>query len=364
MKRDLSVMIKPSSGSCNMRCKYCFYHSVASNRETYAYGLMSAETAEKIIAETLEFSEGGSVYFSFQGGEPLIVGLDYYKGFVAAVARLNTLGSKIYYNIQTNGTLVTQEWTDFFRENEFLVGLSLDGDRAANDNRIFADGSETFERVLDTADNFLNYGVEFNVLTVATAYTARHAEDIYCFLRDRGYKYQQYIPVLRPFGEEHKTGGYYLDNETMFLLLDRLFRLYVADFLKGNYVSIRLFDNWVRMFLGERGEQCGTGGFCTRQLVFEADGSAYPCDFYCLDDYRLGNIKDKSLRELFETPAAIDFLKAGLVKKPACSACRYFSLCRGGGCKRSKAEFDYCKAYKAFFAKNMPLFTLFQRVKK
>lgn len=352
-------MLKPASSACNMRCKYCFYHSLAEQRESYGYGMMSKETAERIIIKTLSFANGDSIYYSFQGGEPLLAGMDFFKFFVETVKKYNKKNSRIFYNIQTNGTLVNSEWNRFFRENEILIGLSLDGDRLANENRLNADFRETFNQVIDTADNFLNDGVEFNILIVATPKTTERAEDIYCFLRDRGYKFQQYIPVLRPLDEGGKIDEKYLNNESMFLLLDRLFNLYVKDFIRGNYVSIRLFDNWVRLYRRERSEQCGTGGHCTFQLVFEGDGSAFPCDFYCLDEYRLGNISDKTVSELFKSELAENFIKESLPVREKCKQCDYFRICRGGGCKRSKADFDYCEAYKKFFKKNIGAFNLF-----
>lgn len=357
----LSVMLKPASSACNMRCKYCFYHSLAESRESYGYGKMTENTAEEIIKKTLSFANGDSVYYSFQGGEPLLAGREFFDFFIKTVKRYNVKNSRIFYNIQTNGTLVDRTWNEFFRNNEILIGLSLDGDRPANANRLNAEFGETFERVLDTADWFLNDGVEFNILIVATPETARRAEDIYCFLRDRGYKYHQYIPVLRPTGSEGIIDKNYLDNESMFLLLDRLFNLYVRDYVRGNYVSIRLFDNWVRLYRREKNEQCGTAGYCTHQLVFEGDGSAYPCDFYCLDEYRLGYIADSTVEELLKKNRAESFIKESLPVLDRCKKCAYFRVCRGGGCKRSRADFDYCEAYRKFFEKNIGAFRVFLR---
>lgn len=356
----LSVMLKPASSACNMRCRYCFYHSLAKSREAYGYGIMGKETAEEIIKKTLDFADGDSVYYSFQGGEPLLAGLEFYEFFTATVKKHNKKQAKIFYNIQTNGTLVNKDWNELFLRHEFLVGLSLDGERAANVNRLDSNGGETFERVLETADNFLNYGVEFNILTVATAFTAKNAENIYCFLRDRGYKYLQFIPVLRPINGDY--GDFYLDCDSMFLLLDTLFKLYVKDYLRGNYVSVRLFDNWVRLFRGERSEQCGVAGHCARQLVFEGDGSAYPCDFYCLDEYRLGNIRFNTVEELFNSTVGFKFLKDSLKLPLNCRKCRFVGLCRGGGCKRSRNDYDYCLAYKKFFENNLSLFGIFRKL--
>ena len=124
----LSIMIKPASSLCNMRCRYCFYHDVAGQRDIQFFGVMNEETAENLITKALQFANGESVAFAFQGGEPLIAGLDYFRNFVSLVKKHNHLSSQIYFSLQTNGTLVTAEWAEFFKENGFLIGLSLDGD--------------------------------------------------------------------------------------------------------------------------------------------------------------------------------------------------------------------------------------------
>ena len=129
-------MIKPASALCNMRCKYCFYHDVTDHRDVKSFGLMSEETAENLIKKALEFADGESIAFAFQGGEPTIRGLDFFRFFVKKVAELNTKKSTIYYGLQTNGTLIDSNWANFFNRHNFLIGLSLDGDFNNNSFRI------------------------------------------------------------------------------------------------------------------------------------------------------------------------------------------------------------------------------------
>ena len=167
--------------------------------------------------------------------------------------------------------------------------------------------------------------------------------------KECGFKYLQFIPCLRPLGSKEE-GELYMTNEQYAHFLTALFRLYVHDMERGDYVSIRRFDNWVRMLRGEQFEECGVGGFCTRQFVVEANGNVYPCDFYCLDKWLLGNINTRSFEQMARSPLAQNFIASSFIMPSRCANCEYFDLCRGGGCKRAHTSYDYCSAYKEFFA--------------
>ncbi|MDE7328282.1 MAG: SPASM domain-containing protein [Clostridia bacterium] len=341
-----------------MRCKYCFYHSVAQSREASSYGIMTLSTAENLIRKALEFCDGGSIYFAFQGGEPLFAGKDFFRDFVALVKKHNSRGCKIYYALQTNGTLIDTEWADFFAENKFLLGLSLDGDQNANRFRLDADLNYTFPKVKSAMDLLKERGVDFNVLIVATGYTADHIEAVYKYFKSQEIKFLQFIPCLRPFGDKSES-ELYMTVEQYASFLIRLFNLYVKDYVKGEYVSIRQFDNYVRLFLGENAEQCGMNGYCSRQFVVEGNGNVYPCDFYCLDEWLLGNVNTDDFIQLASKPKADEFTRGSFSIPAQCRACPYVRVCRGGGCKRSKEDRDYCQAYKQFFSACLPLFRVF-----
>lgn len=359
----LSIMIKPSSSLCNLRCKYCFYCDVAAQREDFSFGIMKKETAENLIKSALSFANGESVAFAFQGGEPLMAGVEYFENFVDTVKKYNTKKSRIFYSIQTNGTFVDDRWAAFFRKNEFLVGLSLDGDYERNKFRVDANGQNAYYKIIKAADKFKKHGVEFNILTVLTGFCAQNSEKIYKFFRDNGYKYLQFIPCLRPFGDKSESELYMTDEEYADFLI-RIFNLYVKDFLRGNYVSIRQFDNYVRLFLGDRAEQCGMCGHCTHQFVAEGNGNIYPCDFYCTDEWLLGNINETDLCSMANSQKARDFIMESLKVPEECKKCRYYPLCRAGGCKRQRSDIDYCKAYKKFFSSCLPLFRMFTKNQK
>ncbi len=356
----LSVMIKPSSSLCNMRCRYCFYADVSAQREFENFGLMTKETAENLIKSALEFADGESVAFAFQGGEPLISGMEYFRNFVDCVNRTNVKKSEIFYSLQTNGTLITDEWAEFFVRNKFLIGLSLDGDYNCNKFRLDSEGKNTYYTIYESAEILKKHKVEFNILTVLTGFAAENGAKIYKHFRNNGFKYIQFIPCLRPFGDKSESELYMTEEQFADFLIE-VFNLYVKDFYRGNYVSVRYFDNLVRLYLGDRPEQCGLCGHCTYQFVAEGNGNIYPCDFYCTDEWLLGNINEKKLKAMAESDKAKKFIMESLAVDEKCRNCKFYPLCRGGGCKRQRNDRDYCEAYKKFFSSCLPLFRVFAK---
>lgn len=356
----LSIMIKPSSSLCNLRCKYCFYCDVAAQREEVSFGIMHNDTADNLIRSALHFAAGESISFAFQGGEPLLAGKEYFRHFVQTVNSLNTANSKIYYSLQTNGTLIDDEWASFFKDNEFLIGLSLDGDYDGNKFRVDSNGQNSFYKIIKGANKLKKHNVEFNILIVLTGYCADNCERIYKYFRDNGFRFLQFIPCLRPFGDNSEN-ELYMTNEQYASYLIRIFNLYVKDFVRNNYVSIRQFDNLVRMYLGQRPEQCGLCGFCTHQFVAEGNGNIYPCDFYCTDEWLLGNINEKELAEMANGKKAEMFIRESLTVDEKCKKCQFYPMCRAGGCKRQREDRDYCQAYKKFYSSCLPLFRMFSK---
>lgn len=361
----LSIMIKPASSLCNMRCEYCFYHDVADHRDVKSFGLMTEETAENLIKKALDFADGESIAFAFQGGEPTIRGLDFFRFFVKRVAELNIRGSKIYYGLQTNGTLIDDQWAKFFKRYNFLIGLSLDGDFANNSFRIDEKGNNAYYKIIKAADILTKHQVDFNILTVLTGRCADNIDDILKFFKKKGFRYLQFIPCLRPFGDTTESELYMtVEQYTHFLIHG--FNAYVKDYVRDQYTSIRYFDNIVHLYLGNHAEQCGICGHCTHQFVAEGNGNIYPCDFYCTDEWLLGNINNdtENFYTLAHCEKAIKFLKESLNHSDECKKCKYYPICRAGGCKRSKEDRNYCESYKAFFDACLPLFRVFIAEKK
>ncbi len=355
---SISVMLKPASGRCNLQCKYCFYHSLTQARGIDDYGIMDISTAKRVIDASLNYAGSESVYFTFQGGEPLIAGKEFFRQFVDYVDKANKAGAKVFYALQTNSTLIDSEWIELFKRNGFLIGLSLDGDEVGNKFRVDVNGNSVFDKIIQSARALQKAGVDFNIVSVVTAHSAEHIERIYGYFKSQGFRYLQFIPCLRPFGEDAPS-ELYMDSKQYAEYFAKLFELYLQDYKSGNYVSVRHLDNMVSLYLGGGAEQCGMIGHCARQFVVEANGNVYPCDFYCLDEWLLGNINDSDFVALSRLPKAIDFLRNSLEIPQRCKSCKYYPLCRGGGCKRNRDSVDYCEAYKIFFEKYIKDFAVF-----
>lgn len=341
----MHLLIKPASGACNMRCRYCFYADEMACRAVASYGMMSLDTLEEAVRRAIAYSaRDGWVGFMFQGGEPTLVGLDFYRALVGFIAKYNTAGLRVQLGIQTNGMLIDDEWARFFAAHHFLVGLSLDGPKELhNANRVDAAGEGTHSRVMRAAACLGRAGCDFNLLTVVTDRTARSVTAMYNFFAKNGFTWQQYIACLPPFDDAHApltAAGY---GE----FLCRLFDLWYADFAAGKYVYNRTFENYVGILAGRGAESCDMCGQCSVQFVLEADGSVYPCDFYVLDAWRLGNFVADSLEDILARERELRFVEGSREKSDECRACRWFALCRGG-CRRQGGMF--CASYKQFFA--------------
>lgn len=356
----ISVMIKPASGLCNMQCRYCFYHSVATARESYSFGMMEEDLLKEIIGKAFAFTKGQTVNLSFQGGEPLLRGKEFFKKLPRYIQEQNTFGSDVHVAIQTNGTLLDDEWCELFHRHHYLVGLSLDGDRCTNAYRVFKDGSEAFDTVSKKISLLQQHKVDFNILAVLTDKVANRIEEIYRFYTSQNIKHLQFIPCLKPLNET-SDDPMYLNGIQYGAFLIKLFKLYYRDFLKGDYVSIRLFDNMVRLAAGKEPEQCGMNGHCSYQFILEANGNVYPCDYFCLDEYLLGNIQEKDFSALSQSEPARQFIKESFSIDPKCKKCNYYQLCRGG-CKRERHDIEFCEAYQLFYKECLPYIVRMKKV--
>lgn len=351
--KSINFLIKPSSSKCNMACKYCFYYDIADNRDIKDYGWMSEETAEAIIKKGLNYVENGQITFAFQGGEPTLIGLEFYKYFTCKVKELNTRNAKVQYAIQTNGFTINDDWAEFFVNNNFLVGLSLDGPKVIHDlNRLDKGHNGTYKKIINAANIFKKHNVQFNILVVVSKIVSRKIEQIYKFFKKEGFTYLQFIPCLDELDTEQGKSNYSISSQDYAKFLKRLFDLWYQDYKNGYIVSIRYFDNILSMYLGMEPESCDMRGMCSIQNVVEADGSVYPCDFYVLDKYKMGNINETSIEELFKQIITKLFIEESLPINEKCKTCKWVNLCRGG-CKRHQIGEDnlnrFCEAYQEFF---------------
>ncbi|MHC1695027.1 MAG: anaerobic sulfatase maturase [Eubacteriales bacterium] len=345
------MLIKPVSGGCNMNCDYCFYRDVSRNRETFSYGAMSEDTLETLVQKVFE-AKPDNVSLAFQGGEPTLRGLGFYERLAELVSLYNSHGAAVAYSIQTNGYCIDEGWAKLLARDKYLVGISLDGTKDIhNHHRTDRSGEGTHSRVLRSIGLLKKYGVDYNILTVVTSDVVKHIDGIYSFYKKNGFKYLQFIPCIEDFGSD---GGHTLSSELYGTFLKRLFDYWYRDIENGDYTFIRFFDSLMFSVVGRPSPDCGMNGRCRNQMVVEADGSVYPCDFYVLDKYRIGNILTDSLDTLMSYEEYGQFIREGQEVNPACEGCEWYFLCRGG-CRRDRQtsaglELNrYCSAYKEFF---------------
>ena len=311
------------------------------------------------MIESTIYLDTSTINFLFADDAPekKEITVDFFENFVEKVNELNSKKLTVSYSLQTNGLDIDEEMIKFFAKHNFLLGLSLDGDpKNHNLTRLDAKGNHTHAKVLKTAQLLDLHKVKYNILVVVTRQTARHVEKIYGYLKSKGFRFLQFIPCLAPLGEEPFDNIYSPRPYEYESFLKKLFKLYYDDYMAGSYVSIRFFDNLVRIAMGAEPEQCGLLGACPGQFVIEADGSVYPCDFYCIDHWRLGNINEMSFAELASSPKMREFIKTSLHDDENCRLCEYAQLCRGG-CRRDRdsslagaaGENIYCDALYSFF---------------
>ncbi|MCL2194378.1 MAG: anaerobic sulfatase maturase [Oscillospiraceae bacterium] len=340
----LSMLIKPVSGHCDLRCRYCFYQEKNS-------GIMTTTTLETIVKKTLAFADG-SCTFLFQGGEPTLAGLPFFEQLVAYQNQHNTKRVVISNAMQTNGMHIDARWASFLAEHDFLVGLSLDGPQALHDKN--RDGS--FHRVMQTVQLFQQARVQFNILCVVSRANAAQGKQIYRFFKENRLHHLQFIPCLDPLHARRASQPWSLTPQGYLQFMKTIFDLWAHDMHTGNAPNIRYFDNLLRMVTGHEPEACGMSGVCGCQFVTEADGSVYPCDFYVDDEWKIGNILEHDFAQMRFSPTCTRFIAQSLQRHAQCASCRWFALCRGG-CKRDRDTLGknvYCESHQAFFAHALP----------
>lgn len=349
---SVSLLIKPVSGACEYHCDYCFYRDEMQHRNRQLNGKMTLDTLENTVRKAFAAVDS-MVMFMFQGGEPMLAGIDYFKAFVQ-MARKWSNGKMYTCSLQTAGGRMNEEWASFLKQEGFLVGLSMDGFADTHDlYRKDKNGCGTHEATMKAARLLKQFEVPFNVLCVVTDSIAVQPEQTYAFLKQ--FEYLQFIPCLDHI--ERDGRGYAPSAESYGTFLTKVFDLYEADALGGSYVSVRNFDNYLRILSGRPAEECAMCGRCSVSFTVESDGTVYPCDFYCLDEWELGNINLAGLNALASCTAAKEFVNSSVYMDPECRKCRYYFLCRGG-CRRDREPFGseghpalnrWCSAYKHFF---------------
>ena len=351
-----SLLIKPAGPDCNLDCEYCFYLEKEAFFPGSKIHRMSQQTLDTIIKQALEQSRG-QISFVWQGGEPTLMGLAFYEQ-VIQLQQKYMRGHQVDNSLQTNGTLIDGEWAPFLKENNFLVGLSLDGPAHVHDHyRVDKAGQPSFEKMRDAAILMLDHGVDVNALVVVNDYSVKYPEDIYHFHKDLGLDHMQFIPCVEYGDVPSDIAPYSVSPEEYGKFLCRTFDLWVQDI--DNLVaqtSIRFFDSIFRKYVGHHPGDCTLLANCGNYLTVEHDGSVYSCDFYVDSENLLGNVNQVKLLDLLNRNQQLQFGSAKSILPQECKACEWLELCRGG-CPKDRilrgegSGLHYlCEAFKIFFA--------------
>ncbi len=335
--RHMTALIKPASSACNLRCSYCFYCDEADSRKKNTAAKMEISTAENLIKKMFDFCGDNSVLsFMFQGGEPLLAGVDFFRDFIEIAEKNRTQGSVIQYSLQTNGTLIDEDFCKLFKENNFLIGVSVDGDKELHDkNRC---GS--FDNAMKGIELLRKHGVDFNILSVITSKT--DASMLFDFYIRNDFRDVQPIYCLDSLSGE--KDDYSISAKQLARFKKRLFNLWFAEISKGNHFYVRDFDNLLSLLTKGVAEQCGASGRCNAQLVVEADGTCYPCDFYCLDEFECANINNTDINGILNSDGLRKFFEHDEKKNSLCVTCPVKTIC-GGGCKRYRSLYNQLSGY-------------------
>ncbi|NIA16086.1 MAG: anaerobic sulfatase maturase [Nitrospiraceae bacterium] len=349
--RPFQLLIKPVGADCNLRCDYCFYLRAQELYAERGRHIMSDEVLERMVSGLMQLRFPQSV-FAWQGGEPTLAGVDFFRRVVAFQQRYGISGQFVSNSLQTNGILLDEEWCRLFREYHFLVGLSMDGPQHIHDSvRKTGDGRGTWEKVRQSAHLMDQHNVEYNILCVVNAANIRMGADLLRWFVDNGFSYVQFIPCLEP-GLEHNV-----DADAYGDFLCSTFDYWSKDGF--GKVSVRDFDSILSARMGVPGVMCTYGRRCNHYIVIEHTGDVYPCDFYVYDEWKLGNLMDAPIESFMQHDLYRQF--AGQKNKvPACRGCTWRKMCYGGCQKDRRIVGDVtqpsplCPAYKKFFAHATP----------
>ena len=373
--KPLYVMLKPAGAHCNLACKYCYYLEKNNLYQNSHRHLMSDEMLEQFTREYIEAQTMPQVLFTWHGGEPLMRSIDFYKKALALQKKYAN-GKQIDNVIQTNGTLLTDEWCEFFAQNHWLVGISIDGPQKYHDHyRVTPAGKPSWEKVMQGIQLLKKHRVEWNAMAVVNAYNAEHPLEFYHFFRDNGCQYLQFTPIVERL-TEHK------DGRTLASLADKkefpLADASVTPELWGNFLCT-IFDDWVRHDVGKTFVEifdctlanwmgvlpgiCAYSKECGHAGVMEHNGDVYSCDHFVFPEYKLGNIKDQSLIDMLYGEKQQEFSRLKHTSLPRqCKECDMEFACHGE-CPKNRFEKDkfgepglnyLCKGYYLYYSHVAP----------
>lgn len=380
--KPLYVMLKPAGAHCNLACKYCYYLEKNNLYQNSHRHLMSDETLEQFTREYIEAQTMPQVLFTWHGGEPLMRSIDFYKKALA-LQKKYAHGKQIDNVIQTNGTLLTDEWCEFFAQNHWLVGISIDGPQEYHDHyRVTPAGKPSWEKVMQGIQLLKKHRVEWNAMAVVNAYNAEHPLEFYHFFRDNGCQYLQFTPIVERLTEHE-------DGRTLASLADDreipLADASVTPQQWGNFLCT-IFDDWVRHDVGKTFVEifdctlanwmgvlpgiCAYSKECGHAGVMEHNGDVYSCDHFVFPEYKLGNIREQSLIDMLygEKQQAFSRLKHTSLPRQ-CKECDMEFACHGE-CPKNRFEKDkygepglnyLCQGYYQYYTHVAPYMDFMKR---
>ncbi|GET29539.1 anaerobic sulfatase maturase [Prolixibacter sp. SD074] len=351
-----SVLVKPAGPDCNLDCSYCFYLEKDELFPDTKVHRMSLEIQEEMIRQVMQQS-GPNVSIAWQGGEPALMGLDFYKRAIELEKKYG-YGKVVGNGFQTNGTLLNREWAKFFKEYDWLIGLSLDGPQHIHD-RFRKDKSEqpTWVKVENVAKMLLEEGVAVNAMCCVTDYSADYAEELYNYYKRLGLTYMQFIPIVEPDKDDPTQAASFSVTAGKYgKFLVELFDLWLADFENGRpTTSIRHFETVFHTYVGMEAPECSFMRECGVYTVIEHNGNVYSCDFFVDPKHRLGNIRHDKIVNMLNSKKQQAFGRAKSAVPLKCKQCKWFTKCYGGCTKdrikdpRDHRKPRFCEAYMMFF---------------
>lgn len=380
--KPLYVMLKPAGAHCNLACKYCYYLEKNNLYQNSHRHLMSDEMLEQFTREYIEAQTMPQVLFTWHGGEPLMRSIDFYKKALA-LQKKYAHGKQIDNVIQTNGTLLTDEWCEFFAKNHWLVGISIDGPQEYHDHyRVTPAGKPSWEKVMQGISLLKKHRVEWNAMAVVNAYNAEHPLEFYHFFRDNGCQYLQFTPIVERLTEHE-------DGRTLASIADDreipLADASVTPQQWGNFLCT-IFDDWVRHDVGKTFVEifdctlanwmgvlpgiCAYSKECGHAGVMEHNGDVYSCDHFVFPEYKLGNIREQSLIDMLygEKQQAFSRLKHTSLPRQ-CKECDMEFACHGE-CPKNRFEKDkygepglnyLCQGYYQYYTHVSPYMDFMKR---
>ncbi|MCE5278920.1 MAG: anaerobic sulfatase maturase [Planctomycetaceae bacterium] len=358
--RPFNIMCKPVCGTCNLDCCYCYY--TAKPRELYPDAtkfMMSDAVLDSYTRQYIQ-TQPQQCEFGWQGGEPTLAGIDFFRKAVDLQTQYNLGEQTISNALQTNGTLLTDEWCEFLAEHKFLVGLSLDGPPQWHDTfRRDKANNPTFHRAWAGLELLRKHKVEFNVLVTLNSANAPHAGDIYRYFTNRGVAYLQFIPILERTPDGRPTPFSCSGEQFGRFLLD-VFEIWATRDV--GTVSERLIDNVLHQIIYGQASTCCYADRCANAHVLEWNGDLYVCDHFVYKQWRVGNIMDRPMEDLVRDAMLDEFALLKTELPATCRACEFLQFCRGG-CPKHHMPIGtdparvnhFCDGYKAFFTHALPI---------